>query len=156
MKTESLEHKGRQKIALAGIRTCTVGFEFGPKSRSIRRLSDCATSATDKIVVYVYVMLPFAHASRVYCILERRSLERMKWTQEAWTNGSITHLNHVKKKLWMEDWKTLNENSFIAHCLLPTIYCTLFIAKFRGRYLLHTSFIAQFYGAHQWFKQSCY
>ena len=30
-------------------------------------------------------------------LLERRSLERVKWTQDAWTNGTLTYLNHVNK-----------------------------------------------------------
>ena len=30
-------------------------------------------------------------------LLERRSLESVKWTQDAWTNGTLTYLNHVNK-----------------------------------------------------------
>ena len=38
-------------------------------------------------------------------LLERRSLESVKWTQDAWTNGTLTYLNHVNKKT---EWRIIN------------------------------------------------
>ena len=84
-------------------------------------------------------------------LLERRSLESVKWTQDAWTNGSLTYLNHVNKNT---EWKIINSilsdfkvskfnffdspNETRHFSRVNFIYCIVCNKLFIAHYLLHS------------------
>ena len=84
-------------------------------------------------------------------LLERRSLESVKWTQDAWTNVTLTYLNHVNKNT---EWKIINSilsdfkvskfnffdspNETRHFSRVNFIYCIVCNKLFIAHYLLHT------------------
>ena len=84
-------------------------------------------------------------------LLERRSLESVKWTQDTWTNGTLTYLNHVNKNTEKKIFNSIQvtfkfQSSTFSNQLNETrhfsrvkfIYCIVCNKLFIAHYLLHS------------------